>query len=211
MTELLPLFPLGIVVFPGEVLNLHIFEPRYKQLIMEAHSLGINFGIASFFEGKPMNYATVVELVVIAAVYPDGKMDITLKGLHVCEIEKFYHIVPDKLYPGGDVHHLPFFDNFDIDINEIIIGLLLKLYKVMNIENIILPVSLEFRTSFIGHKVGFTTEQELEFMLINNERQRAEYMLAHLEVFVPRVLNIELLRKKAELNGHFQEHDSPFL
>jgi len=210
MSQLIPLFPLSIIVFPGEILNLHIFEPRYKQLILEAHSNGIHFGIAPFFEGLPMNHATVVELVIIAAVYPDGKMDITLKGLHVCEIEKFYKVMPDKLYPGGDVNYLSFFDNFDITLNEKIIVLLLQLYAAMNIDNINLPSAFDFRTSIIAHKVGFLSEQELEFMLINNERQRAEYMLVHLEIFVPRVINIELLRKRAELNGHFQEHDSPF-
>ena len=37
MTNFIPIFPLAIVVFPGEKLNLHIFEPRYKQLITECH------------------------------------------------------------------------------------------------------------------------------------------------------------------------------
>ena len=35
MTNFIPIFPLGIVVYPGEELNLHIFEPRYKQLVDE--------------------------------------------------------------------------------------------------------------------------------------------------------------------------------
>ena len=37
MTNFIPIFPLGIVVYPGEELNLHIFEPRYKQLIKECY------------------------------------------------------------------------------------------------------------------------------------------------------------------------------
>ncbi len=37
MTNFIPIFPLGIVVYPGENVNLHIFEPRYKQLVKECH------------------------------------------------------------------------------------------------------------------------------------------------------------------------------
>src|SRR6187455_311175 len=45
MTNFIPIFPLGIVVFPGENLNLHIFEPRYKQLIKECFEQKKPFGI----------------------------------------------------------------------------------------------------------------------------------------------------------------------
>mgnify|MGYP003909540613 CR=1 FL=1 len=38
MTNFIPIFPLGLVVYPGEGLNLHIYEPRYKQLIHECQS-----------------------------------------------------------------------------------------------------------------------------------------------------------------------------
>ena len=49
MARMLPLFPLQIVVFPGEDLNLHIFEPRYKELIGECKDKGIHFGIPGLF------------------------------------------------------------------------------------------------------------------------------------------------------------------
>ena len=44
MARFIPLFPLNIVVFPGEKLNLHIFEPRYKQLVNECYATGTTFG-----------------------------------------------------------------------------------------------------------------------------------------------------------------------
>ena len=46
------LFPLSLVVFPGEELRLHIFEPRYKQLIHDCTTDNITFGIPPYFEGK---------------------------------------------------------------------------------------------------------------------------------------------------------------
>ena len=45
MTNFIPIFPLSIVVYPGESLNLHIFEERYKQLITECYAEKKSFGV----------------------------------------------------------------------------------------------------------------------------------------------------------------------
>ena len=56
MTDFLPLFPLKLVAFPGEELNLHIFEPRYKQLIREFEQNGTTFGIPTFLDNKVLDF-----------------------------------------------------------------------------------------------------------------------------------------------------------
>ena len=50
MARYLPLFPLRIVVFPGEKLNLHVFEPRYKQLVLECVAEEKTFGIPTYIQ-----------------------------------------------------------------------------------------------------------------------------------------------------------------
>ena len=52
MTNFIPIFPLGIVVYPGEMLNLHIFEPRYKELIKDCHQQKKPFGIPAVFNNR---------------------------------------------------------------------------------------------------------------------------------------------------------------
>lgn len=206
---ILPLFPLSTVVFPGEIIHLHIFETRYKQLINEVHSTGLTFGIFPYFEGKDNRMATEVELVEISKTYEDGKMDVRLRGTNLLRVVDFFATKPGRLYPGGEVERIGFFDNFDLDLNISIIAQLEKMYEVMNIDNITLKSPMEFRTSQIAHKVGFSNDQELQFLLFTNEKLRAEYMLKHLEVFVPQVILMENLRKRAELNGHFQNLNPP--
>jgi len=61
MTNFIPIFPLNIVVYPGEHLNLHIFEPRYKQLISECSEAGKPFGIPTVLENKMNDMGTLVE------------------------------------------------------------------------------------------------------------------------------------------------------
>ena len=91
MTNFIPIFPLGITVFPGEKLNLHIFEPRYKQLILECATLKKPFGIPTVVNGKISDIGTLVEIAEITTTYENGEMDIKTKGLavfHVLEIIK---------------------------------------------------------------------------------------------------------------------------
>ncbi|MFZ1790981.1 MAG: LON peptidase substrate-binding domain-containing protein [Saprospiraceae bacterium] len=204
---IMPMFPISMVVFPGELVNLHIFEPRYKQLIHEADASDIHFGILPYFEGKDLLYATEVKLAEISNKYEDGKMDVKLQALNVVKILDFFPVRPGRLYPGSEIETLPYFDNFDIELNGKIIKNLLYLYETMNIENITLKGAMEFRTHQIAHKVGFSIDQELEFMMFTNEKLRAEFMLKHLDHFIPQVLEMERLRKRAELNGHFQHFD----
>jgi uncharacterized protein len=75
--------------FPANRLNLHIFEPRYKQLIqdIEASTKG-SFGIAVYMD-KLMPFGTEVELEEVSKVYDDGRMDIKTRGKRVFEILSF--------------------------------------------------------------------------------------------------------------------------
>ena len=86
MTNFIPIFPLGIVVYPGEELNLHIFEPRYKELIIDCRDNKKLFGIPSVINNKISEMGTLMELVEITEVYDSGEMDIKTKGLQVFRI-----------------------------------------------------------------------------------------------------------------------------
>lgn len=86
MTNFIPVFPLGIVVFPGEELNLHIFEPRYKQLIKDCFDSSRPLGIPAVMLDKVTEMGTLVQIKEISNTYDDGKMDIKTVGLEVFKI-----------------------------------------------------------------------------------------------------------------------------
>ena len=96
MTNFIPIFPLGIVVYPGEKLNLHIFEPRYKQLINECHQMKKPFGIPTVIENKVQDYGSLVEILEISKVHDNGEIDIKTKGERVFRILEVIKDVPDK-------------------------------------------------------------------------------------------------------------------
>ena len=76
MTNFIPIFPLGIVVFPNESLNLHIFEPRYKQMIQECMEQKKMFGIPTVIAQKIGELGTLVRIKEISKTYENGEMDI---------------------------------------------------------------------------------------------------------------------------------------
>ena len=80
MTNFIPIFPLSIVVYPGEELNLNIFEPRYKQLISECVTAKKPFGIPAVTGNNMNELGTLVEITELTKTYDNGEMDIRTKG-----------------------------------------------------------------------------------------------------------------------------------
>jgi len=77
---LLPLFPLGVVLFPGSSLPLHIFEERYKILIAESLDAGSLFGINMVSEGKVATIGCTARVTTVLKKYDDGRMDVVVVG-----------------------------------------------------------------------------------------------------------------------------------
>jgi Lon protease-like protein len=65
MTNFIPIFPLNVVVYPGEILNLHIFEPRYKELIKECFNNKKPFGIPAVISGNVSEFGTLASIMEI--------------------------------------------------------------------------------------------------------------------------------------------------
>ncbi len=98
-----PLFPINVIIFPGEIQPLHIFEPRYKQLIREMDASGGNFGIPFITDGKVCQYGSVVKLHKILATSPTGEMDVLVKGVNVFTVLEMEEQMQGKPYGGGTV------------------------------------------------------------------------------------------------------------
>lgn len=76
----LPLFPLALVLLPGELLPLHIFEPRYQRLLATCRETGESFGIVLFGRGGMATTGCTARLVTVLSEYGDGRADIVVRG-----------------------------------------------------------------------------------------------------------------------------------
>jgi len=105
--KILPFFPLGVFLFPGEDLPLRIFEPRYLQLIDEAREEGFTFAIPFFKDNEIMEYGCEVKLQQVVAESEQGRKVITVESVALLQIHSYTSQMAGKLYAGGNVEVLP--------------------------------------------------------------------------------------------------------
>lgn len=99
----IPMFPLTLLPLPGELVPLHIFEPRYKQLLTDVENLDVAFGIYCNHEVNTMRLGALMKLESIIKRYPGGESDIILRCVDFFTLEKMYRTYRAKSYPGGEV------------------------------------------------------------------------------------------------------------
>lgn len=78
--ELLPVFPLSVVLLPQNLLPLHIFEDRYKEMIGEALKEGTPFGIVLAAQDGILNVGCTASIERVLRTYEDGRMDLLTLG-----------------------------------------------------------------------------------------------------------------------------------
>jgi Lon protease-like protein len=204
MTNFIPIFPLGIVVYPGEQLNLHIFEPRYKQLINECHTQKKPFGIPTVIDNKLQDYGSLMHIVEISAIQENSEMDIKTRGDKVFRILEIIKEIPDKLYSGAIVNYPDNEEQGNAELMRKVLGGIRDLHRLLKVDKDFTKTDEEIKSYDVAHHIGMTLEEEYELLGLMEERQRQEYLKRHLAKVIPMVAGMEQLKEKIKLNGHFK-------
>ena len=209
MTNFIPIFPLNVVVYPGEILNLHIFEPRYKELVKECFENKKPFGIPAVINGNVAEYGTLVTIQEIAQEYDNGEMDIITNGTIVFRILEIIKKIPDKLYSGAIVNYP---ENAEVyhrkDLMQVVIKAIRELHRILNISKDFRKPDDELNAYDLAHHAGLSMEEEYEMLALFREEQRQEYLKRHLGKVLPVVVEMEVLKGRIMLNGHFKNLSS---
>lgn len=204
MTNFISIFPLSIVVYPGEELNLHIFEPRYKQLMNDCREAKKTFGIPSVIGEKITELGTLMELVEITEVYDNGEMDIKTRGVEVFRILELVKEVPGKLYSGAIVNYPENSDKNKPVLMQKVIEIIGQLHTILKVKKTFSKPEDQLLSFDVAHHAGLSLEEEYELLGLFNELQRQEYLKQHLLKVLPIVAEMETLKKRIQLNGHFK-------
>jgi len=205
MTNFIPIFPLNIVVFPGEQLNLHIFEERYKQLINECNTSKKAFGIPSVIKDRLAEMGTLVKITEIVEVYDDVRMDMRVEGVSVFRILEVVKQIPDKLYSGAIVNYPPNETYCQVNMMRQVITAIRELHRLLKVNKEFNKADEQLSSYDIAHHAGLTIEEEYELLGLLREDQRLEYLKRHLQKILPMVAGIDAIKDKINLNGHFRE------
>lgn len=205
MTKFIPIFPLNIVVFPGEKLNLHIFEPRYKQLIRECFDKKKPFGIPSVINDKVSDIGTSIEILSIEKEHENGDMDVKTEGIAVFEVLEMVKSIPDKLYSGAIVTY-PHNEYNGIQTKMTkILNELRYFHQLLEVSKNYTKTDDDLQVYDIAHHAGLSLVQEYELLQLLREDQRQEYLQRHLKNIIPTITELQNLKDRIQLNGHFRK------
>ena len=203
MKTRLPLFPLELVVFPSEHLRLHVFEPRYKQLIAECRDNTTTFGIPAYINGGVAEYGTEMTLEEISKTYDNGEMDILTKGQRAFRLDRFVRSVEGKLYSAGEV---TFLDNRESSTSyprEEVARRFRRLQELLETgyerEDFNGP-NLSFQ---LAQEVGLTLYQKVKLLSLECESEREALIVEHMDDVIPKLEAIAEAKRRIQGNGHF--------
>jgi Lon protease-like protein len=205
MDALTPIFPLELVVYPGDELNLHIFEPRYRQLIGECSERKLPFGIPPVVNRNIGEFGTLVKIEEIIHVHPGGEMDIRTSGVKIFRIERVEKLCPGKLYSGARVNYPENNRYGDRAIMREVLAGVKRLHAMLGLRKKFRAADAELVSYDLAHHAGLSLGQEYELLALLDERERQEYLRRHLNKILPVVNEIEALKEKVKLNGHFKK------
>lgn len=191
-------------MYPGEQLNLHIFEPRYKQLVNECFEQQKPFGIPTVIENRLQDYGALVTVEEIAKVYDNGEMDIKTRGGSVFRVLEVIKEIPEKLYSGAIVSYPNNQERGNADQMRAVVASIKELHRLLNLSKDFKKPEDELNSYDVAHHVGLTLEEEYELLGLMDERQRQEYLKRHLAKVLPMVAGLEQMKDKIKLNGHFR-------
>jgi uncharacterized protein len=101
----IPLFPLSLLPLPGELVPLHIFEPRYRQLFDDLERLDLSFGIYCNHELNVNRIGAIMKLESVIKKYPDGESDVVVRCVDMFTMSRMLRTFRNKLYPAAEITH----------------------------------------------------------------------------------------------------------
>lgn len=192
-------FPLGLVLLPGERMPLHIFEPRYKELINECIASQSEFAIVLLNSRGTREVGTRAEVVEVLERYEDGRLDIVVEGT-----DRFHlrNIKAERSFLTADID--PFTDSAPLPDHRVYEDCLAEYRRVM--EWVGLPVDapepdhrgLAFRLAG-QFRMGIDVKQEL--LEMRSETERLARVKELLEASAA-PMRAQRIQKKASSNGH---------
>ncbi len=205
MEELIPLFPLKLVAFPGEKLNLHIFEPRYKELVTDILAGDRRFGIPAYLNNR-IEFGTLMEILEVTKTYPDGRMDIRNSGIRVFKVLDYNNPFGDKMYSAGNVRFVEDHNEEDPFMKSYLLEKLEEFYRLLQ-HGKIKEIDRDIISYDIIHHLGLSLEEEYKLLCMNREIDRQEFITEYLDRTIPVLKRTEKAHEIIKLNGHFKYLD----
>jgi Lon protease-like protein len=197
---LLPLFPLDVVLLPGTPLPLHIFEPRYKEMIAECLANNAPFGVIRAVEQGIAEVGCTAEIVTVTKQYPDGRLDLVSEGRKRFEVLELNQersflraevlLVPDE--PGSP----------SPEERGRAIQLHLEILSLAGAVQDLAAADQNQLSFYLAGSLPLDLDFKQKLLAMRSETLRIQAVVAYLENILPKLRHAARLREKAGGNGH---------
>lgn len=200
---LLPLFPLELVLLPGTPLPLHIFEPRYKEMIRECIATEAPFGVVRAFDEGIADVGCTAEVITVTKEYPDGRMDL------VCEGRKRFEVIEvnrDRSFLQAEVLIVPDeLDELGTVVQEERVKAVQLHLEILSLAGAVQDLSAADQNQLSFYLAG-SLPLDLDFkqklLAMRSEGERIQAVRAYLENILPQLKRAARARQTAGGNGH---------
>ena len=197
---LLPLFPLDLVLFPGTPLPLHIFEPRYKEMIAECLANRAPFGVVRVLEQGIAETGCTAEIVSVTKKYPDGRLDLVAEGRSRFEV---LEVNQERSFLRAEVMQIP--DEPGAPAEEDAARATALHREILTLAGAA-PDLPDVKQGMLSYQLAGSLPLDLNFkqelLATRSENQRMRALAAHLESILPALRRAARAREKAGGNGH---------
>ena len=198
----IPLFPLNIVLFPGQAAPLHIFELRYRQMTRDCRETNSPFGIVLAREGGIARTGCSATIVKVLKEYEDGRSDILTVGQSAFRLLRMHD---EKAYSEADVEYLAEdMTGPDPAVSERLERLGDQCHQILYGEDAPrLEAEGGFSLAFhVASELPVDVRVRQSLLEIRSEAERQGRLVAHLTEWYPQLQKREHVRSKAGGNGH---------
>jgi Lon protease-like protein len=200
LDALIPLFPLDVVLFPGVPLPLHIFEPRYKEMIGECLAQQRNFGVVRALESGLAEVGCTAEIVSVVKEYSDGRLDLVTEGRKRFELLR---VNEERSFLRGEIVLIE--DESDKPAQEDTdraIQLHSELLEIAGAKQDLAPADPAVLSFFLAGSLPLDLDFKQRLLALRSEPERLSLLIQYFETIIPNIQRAARARQKAGGNGH---------
>lgn len=198
---LIPLFPLDLVLLPGVPLPLHIFEPRYKEMIRECLNEKKHFGLIRSHDEKMATIGCTAEIIQVLKAYPDGRSDILTEGKRRFEV---LQVNQERSFLQAEVF---FLEDDAVAAASADIKTALRFHsEIMELAGAHGESESEIDTNQLAYRLAgslpFDPDFQQALLEMNSEAERMRAIVSFFERILPVLQRNARAKRKAGGNGH---------
>jgi Lon protease-like protein len=200
LSKLLPLFPLDIVLLPGAPLPLHVFEPRYKEMIAECLAGDKLFGIVRAKDEGVADIGCTAEILDVTRKYEDGRMDITTAGRRRFEVME---VNQERVFLQAEVVYIE--DEPGSATKQEIdaaVELHKQLLEIAGVEEESGYNDISQLSYYLAGSLPLDLDFKQNLLAMKSEAERMPAVVSYFQTILPTLRRTAMARKLAGGNGH---------